>query len=134
MLKYVKVETQESEVYEKVVVAYSDEQAIREFAKWNDSIDIMECEVTIRTYELKQFIANTNSFVDYWNTRMENTLMDVAMAQLVKEEYDQGLEFFSKVCIMLEDNWSEYSVEERVIRYANIQDIYERLLRAMINE
>lgn len=134
MLKYVKVETQELEVYEKVVVAYSDEQAIREFAKWNDSIDIMECEVTIRTYELKQFIANTNSFVDYWNTRMENTLMDVAMAQLVKEEYDQGLEFFSKVCIMLEDNWSEYSVEERVIRYANIQDIYERLLRAMINE
>lgn len=134
MLKYVKVETQELEVYEKVVVAYSDEQAIREFAKWNDSIDIMECEVTIRTYELKQFIANTNSFVDYWNTRMENTLMDVAMAQLVKEEYDQGLEFFSKVCIMLEDNWSEYNVEERVIRYANIQDIYERLLRAMINE
>lgn len=134
MLKYVKVETNELEVYEKVVVAYSDEQAIREFAKWNDSIDIMECEVTIRTYELKQFIANTNSFVDYWNTRMENTLMDVAMAQLVKEEYDQGLEFFSKVCIMLEDNWSEYSVEERVVRYANIQDIYERLLRAIINE
>ena len=134
MLKYIKVETSELEIYEKVVVAYSDEQAIREFTKWNDSIDIMECEVTIRTYELKQFIANTNSFVDYWNTRMENTLMDVAMAQLVKEEYDQGLEFFSKVCIMLEDNWSEYSVEERVIRYANIQDIYERLLRAIINE
>ena len=134
MLKYIKVETSELEIYEKVVVAYSDEQAIREFTKWNDSIEIMECEVTIRTYELKQFIANTNGFVDYWNTRMENTLMDVAMAQLVKEEYDQGLEFFSKVCIMLEDNWSEYSVEERVIRYANIQDIYERLLRAIINE
>lgn len=134
MLKYVKVETQELEVYEKVVIAYNDEQAIREFIKWNDSIEIMECEVTIRTYELKQFIANTNGFVDYWNTRMENTLMDVAMAQLVKEEYDQGLEFFSKVCIMLEENWETYSVEERVIRYANIQDIYERLLRAIINE
>lgn len=134
MLKYVKVETQELEVYEKVVVAYSDEQAIREFAKWNDNIDISNCEITIRTYELKQFIAPTNEFADYWNVRMENTLYDVASIQLVKGEYDQGLEFFSKVCIMLEDNWSEYSVEERVIRYANIQDIYERLLRAMINE
>lgn len=134
MLKYVKVETQELEVYEKVVVAYSDEQAIREFAKWNDNINISNCEITIRTYELKQFIAPTNEFADYWNVRMENTLYDVASIQLVKEEYDQGLEFFSKVCIMLEDNWSEYSVEERVIRYANIQDIYERLLRAMINE
>ena len=133
MLKYVKVETQELEIYEKVVIAYNNEQAIREFLKWTD-IDISDCEITVRTYELKQFIANTNGFVDYWNTRMENTLMDVAMAQLVKEEYDQGLEFFSKVCIMLEDNWSEYGVEERVIRYANIQDIYERLLRAMINE
>lgn len=133
MLKYVKVETQELEIYEKVVIAYDNEQAIREFLKWTD-IDISDCEITVRTYELKQFIANTNGFVDYWNTRMENTLMDVAMAQLVKEEYDQGLEFFSKVCIMLEDNWSEYSVQERVIRYANIQDIYERLLRAMINE
>ena len=134
MLKYVKVETSELEIFEKVVVAYSDEQAIREFTKWNDSINIMECEVTIRTYELKQFIAPTNGFVDYWNTRMENTLYDVANIQLVRDEYDQGLEFFSKVCIMLEDNWSEYSVEERCIRYANIQDIYERLLRAMINE
>lgn len=134
MLKYIKVETSELEIYEKVVVAYNDEQAIREFTKWNDSIEIMECEVTIRIYELKQFIANTNGFVDYWNTRMENTLMDVAMAQLVKEKYDQELEFFSKVCIVLEDNWSEYSVEERVIRYANIQDIYKRLLRAMIDE
>lgn len=134
MLKYVKVETQELEVYEKVVVAYSDEQAIREFIKWNDNIDISNCEITIRTYELKQFIAPTNEFADYWNVRMENTLYDVASIQLVKQEYDQGLEFFSKVCIMLEDNWSEYGVEERVIRYANIQDIYERLLRAMINE
>lgn len=134
MLKYIKVETQELEVYEKVVVAYSDEQAIREFAKWNDNINISNCEITIRTYELKQFIAPTNEFADYWNVRMENTLYDVASIQLVKEEYDQGLEFFSKVCIMLEDNWSEYGVEERVIRYANIQDIYERLLRAMINE
>lgn len=134
MLKYVKVETQELEVYEKVVIAYNDEQAIREFAKWNDNIDLGNSEITIRTYELKQFIAKENNFVDYWNVRMENTLMDVAMAQLVKEEYDQGLEFFSKVCIMLEDNWSEYGVEERVIRYANIQSIYERLLRCMINE
>ncbi len=133
MLKYVKVETEELEIFEKVVVAYSDEQAIREFLKWND-INISDCEITIRTYELKQFIAPTNEFADYWNVRMENTLYDVASIQLVKEEYDQGLEFFSKVCIMLEDNWSEYSVEERVIRYANIQDIYERLLRAMINE
>lgn len=134
MLKYVKVETSELEVYEKVVIAYNDEQAIREFAKWNDNIDLGNSEITIRTYELKQFIAKENHFVDYWNTRMENTLMDVAMAQLVKQEYDQGLEFFSKVCIMLEDNWSEYGVEERVIRYANIQSIYERLLRCMINE
>lgn len=134
MLKYVKVETSELEVYEKVVVAYTDEQAIREFTKWNDNIDISDCEITIRTYELKQFIAPTNEFVDYWNVRMENTLYDVASIQLVKQEYDNGLEFFSKVCIMLEDNWSEYSVEERCIRYANIQDIYERLLRAIINE
>ena len=133
MLKYVKVETQELEVYEKVVIAYSDEQAIREFLKWTD-IDISDCEITVRTYELKQFIAKTNGFVDYWNTRMENTLYDVANIQLIRDEYSQGLEFFSIVCIMLEDNWSEYGVEERVIRYANIQDIYERLLRAMINE
>ena len=134
MLKYVKVETSELEIFEKVVVAYSDEQAIRELAKWNDNIDISDCEITIRTYELKQFIAPTNEFVDYWNVRMENTLYDVASIQLVKQEYDNGLEFFSKVCIMLEDNWLEYGVEERCIRYANIQDIYERLLRAMINE
>jgi hypothetical protein len=65
---------------------------------------------------------------------MENTLYDVANIQLVRDEYNQGLEFFAKVCIMLEENWETYSVEERVIRYANIQDIYERLLRAIINE
>ena len=134
MLKYVRVETQELEIYEKVVVAYSDEQAIREFTKWNDNIDLSKCDIYVKTYELKHFIDNNNSFVDYWNVRMENTLMDVAIAQSVKQEYDNGLEFFSKVCIMLEENWSEYGVEERVIRYANIQNIYERLLKCMINE
>lgn len=134
MLKYVKVETNELEVYEKVVLAYSDEQAIREFAKWNDNIDLSECDICIRTYELKQFIDNDNSFVDYWNVRMENTLIDVAKAQLVMEEYDKGIEFFAKLCIILEEKWTEFAIEERVIRYANIQNVYERLLRAIINE
>lgn len=134
MLKYVKVETEELEVYEKVVVAYSNEQAIREFLKWND-IDISDCCIQVNTYKLNDFVSKRDYAVVHSRlTKMEFTIEGLADFKDVYDEWHNAIELFTKLCITLEDEWEDFSVEEKVIRFANIEHLYNHIMIGLLNE
>ena len=130
MLKYIRVETKELEVYEKVVVAYSDEQAL---AQWNFPFDICNI-IQIKTYRLCDFITLDNIIVKNRLNKMELTIESVADFKGVYEKWYDGIKLLTTLCLTLEEQWQEFEVEERVIRFANIEKLYEIILGAMIDE
>lgn len=131
MLKYVLLENENTlETYEKVVLAYSDEQAMVQIPK--EYIDDYTV-ITIRTYELKRFVADNRIIKNLLN-KMELTIESVADFKGIYEKWPKSIKLLTKLSLTLEDEWQEFGVEERVIRFANIESLYKSLLGAMIDE
>lgn len=131
MLKYIRVETSELEVYEKVVYAYSDKQA---FAQCQE-IPLGDCDVIhVITYKLSDFIASDCVVIRNRLNKMELTIESVADFKGIYDEWHKGIELLTKLCLTLEEEWQEFGVEERTMRFANIENLYEKILGAMINE
>ena len=131
MIKYVLLENENTlETYEKVILAYSDEQAMKQIpTEYIDEYTV----ISIRTYELQRFLQD-NAIIKGMINKMEITIEGVADFKGIYEEWHKAIELLTSLDLTLEEEWQEFGVEERVIRYANIQSIYERLLRCMINE
>lgn len=131
MLKYIMLENAKTlEVYEKVVLAYSDEQAMVQIPK--EYIDDYTV-ISIRTYELKKFLQD-NVMVKGMIHKMEITIEGVADFKGVYDEWHKAIELLTSLDLTLEEEWQEFGVEERVMRFANIQRLYESILGAMIDE
>ena len=118
------------EIYEKVILAYSDEQAMAQIPK--ECIDDYTA-VTIRTYKLRNFVAD-NRIVKNLLNKMELTIESVADFKCIYEEWHKSIELLTKLSLTLEDEWQEFGVEERVMRFANIENLYKSILGAMIDE
>ena len=131
MLKYVMLENEKTlETYEKVVLAYSDEQAMVQIpSEYIDDYTV----ISIRTYELKKFLQD-NVMVKGMIHKMEITIEGVADFKGVYDEWHRAIELLTSLDLTLEEEWQEFGVEERVIRFANIQRLYESILGAMISE
>lgn len=131
MIKYIMLENDKTlETYEKVVLAYSDGQAIAQIpSEYIDDYTV----ISIRTYELKHFIAD-DVVVKNRLHKMELTIESVADFKGIYEEWHNGIALLTTLSLTLEEEWQEFGVEERVMRFANIQRLYESILGAMINE
>lgn len=131
MLKYVMLENERTlETYEKVVLAYSDEQAMVQIpSEYIDDYTV----ISIRTYELRKFVADSTTIKNILN-RMELTIESVADFKGIYEEWHNGIALLTTLSLTLEEEWQEFGVEERAIRFANIQRLYESILGCMINE
>lgn len=131
MLKYVMLENEKTlETYEKVVLAYSDEQAMVQIpSEYIDDYTV----ISIRTYELRKFVADSTTIKNILN-RMELTIESVADFKDIYEEWHNGIALLTTLSLTLEEEWGEFGVEERVMRFANIQRLYESILGAMISE
>lgn len=131
MIKYIMLENEKTlEIYEKVVLAYSDEQALKQMP--------MECfddntVVNIRTYELQRFLQD-NTIIKGMMNKMEITIEGVADFKGAYDEWHKAIELLTSLDLTLEEEWQEFGVEERVIRFANIQRLYEMILGYMIKE
>ena len=131
MLKYVMLENEKTlKPYERVVLAYNDEQAIAQVKnEYDNDYEI----IRIRTYELKQFIKD-NLIIRNRLNKMELTIESVADFKGIYEEWHKAIELLTSLSLTLEEEWQEFGVEERVIRFANIQRLYETILGAMISD
>lgn len=131
MIKYVLLENENTlETYEKVVLAYSDEQAMAQIPReYVDDYTV----ISIRTYELKKFLQD-NAMVKGMIHKMEITIEGVADFKGVYDEWHKAIELLTSLDLTLEEEWQEFGVEERVMRFANIQRLYESILGTMINE
>lgn len=131
MIKYVLLENENTlKTYEKVVLAYSDEQAMVQIpSEYVDDYTV----ISIRTYELKRFLEN-NAMIKGMIHKMELTIEGVADFKGVYDEWHKAIELLTSLDLTLEEEWQEFGVEERVMRFANIQRLYETILGAMINE
>lgn len=131
MIKYIMLENEKTlEIYEKVVLAYSDEQALKQMP--------IECFddntiVNIRTYELQRFLQD-NTIIKGMMNKMEITIEGVADFKGIYDEWHKAIELLTSLDLTLEEEWQEFGVEERVIRFANIQRLYEMILGYMIKE
>ena len=131
MLKYIMLENERTlETYEKVVLAYSDEQAMVQIpSEYIDDYTV----ISIRTYELRKFVADSTTIKNLLN-KMELTIESVADFKGVYDEWHKAIELLTSLDLTLEEEWQEFGVEERVMRFANIQRLYESILGCMINE
>lgn len=131
MIKYVLLENDRTlETYEKVVLAYSDEQAMKQIpTEYIDDYTV----ISIRTYELQRFLQD-NTIIKGTMNKMEITIEGVADFKGVYDEWHNSIEFLTTLDLRLEEDWQEFGVEERVMRFANIQRLYESILKAMMNE
>lgn len=129
MIKYVLLENENTlETYEKVILAYSDEQAMKQIpTEYIDDYTV----ISIRTYDLKEFIQN-NDVVKGWMNKMEITIEGVADFKGIYDEWHKAIELLTSLDLTLEEEWEEFGVEERVMRFANIQRLYESILGYMI--
>jgi hypothetical protein len=131
MIKYVLLENENTlETYEKVVLAYSDEQAMKQIPiEYVDDYTV----ISIRTYELKRFL-ESNAMIKGMIHKMELTIEGVADFKGVYDEWHKAIELLTSLDLTLEEEWEEFGIEERVMRFANIQRLYESILGAMISE
>ena len=131
MIKYVLLENDRTlETYEKVVLAYSDEQAMKQIpTEYIDDYTI----ISIRTYELKRFLQD-NAIIKGAMNKMEITIEGVADFKGVYDEWHKAIELLTSLDLTLEEEWQEFGVEERVMRFANIQRLYEMILGYMTME
>ena len=129
MIKYVLLENNRTlETYEKVVLAYSDEQAMRQIpTEYIDDYTV----ISIRTYELKRFLQD-NAIIKGAMNKMEITIEGIADFKGIYEEWHKAIELLTSLDLTLEEEWQEFGVEERVMRFANIQRLYESILGNMI--
>ena len=129
MLKYVLLENENTlETYEKVVLAYSDEQAMKQIpTEYIDDYTV----ISIRTYELQRFLQD-NAIIKGMMNKMEITIEGVADFKGIYEEWHKAIELLTSLDLTLEEEWQEFGVEERVMRFANIQRLYESILGNMI--
>lgn len=131
MIKYVLLENGNTlETYEKVVLAYSDEQAMKQIpTEYIDDYTV----ISIRTYELQRFLQD-NCIIRGMMNKMDITIEGVADFKGIYDEWHKAIELFTSLVLTLEEEWEEFGVEERVMRYANIQRLYESILGCMITE
>ena len=131
MIKYMLLENGNTlETYEKVVVAYSDEQALKQIpTQYIDDYTV----IRIRTYELQRFLQD-NAIIRGMMNKMEITIEGVADFKGIYDEWHKAIELITSLALTLEEEWQEFGVEERVIRFANIQRLYESILDCMIKE
>lgn len=129
MIKYVLLENDRTlETYEKVVLAYSDEQAMKQIpTEYVDDYTV----ISIRTYELQRFLQD-NAIIKGAMNKMEITIEGIADFKGIYEEWHKAIELLTSLDLTLEEEWQEFGVEERVMRFANIQRLYESILGNMI--
>lgn len=129
MIKYVFLENGRTlETYEKVVLAYSDEQAMKQIpTEYIDDYTV----ISIRTYELQRFLQD-NAIIKGMIHKMEMTIEGVADFKGIYDEWHSAIEVLTSLDLTLEEEWQEFGVEERVMRFANIQRLYESILGYMI--